>query len=156
MTSDIWNDETISRLMGRYVSYTGCSGNLRYKGVLIAVEYVTKTLTLAEKSLASNTGITEHVTGGYERRIAIQTVTWAQGDDVKIVDLYSSDDKLDEIITEKNVITTEILNYRKKSLQFEDNLLQQLVQPSKKSNSKNCNCNKQYLCEHEHDTTTIT
>ena len=132
MSSDIWNDGTIERLVGRYVSYTCCSGKLRHEGILIAVEYVTRTLTLAEKSLATNGGNKVHVTGGYEPPIALQTVPWAKGDDVKMIDLNSSDDTLDELIERKNFITTEILNYRQKPVQPTDNLWLQVVQLSTK------------------------
>ena len=124
MTSDIWNDGSIWPLMGRYVSYTGFSSQLIYEGVLVGVDHVRKTFTLAKYTLATNTGNKADVTGGYERRIAIQTITWAQGDDVKIVHLDNSDDDRDEIITEKN------------SRKFKANFLLELVRLSKIRKSK--------------------
>ena len=164
MTSDIWSGGAIARLVGRYVSYTGWSGKLQYDGVLIAVEYVTKTLTLATKSGDSSTGNKAHTTDRYGQRVVIQTVKWGQGDDIKVVDRASSDDTLCEINTRKISITKGIRDRRNGSLEFTDNLLQLLVQPKSKSlRSSPCASSSSLegkearsSCELEYDTTTIT
>ena len=49
MTTDIWNDGTILGLLGRYISVTGGSRRYRYEGVLVSVDDVSKTFTLARK-----------------------------------------------------------------------------------------------------------
>ena len=111
MATDIWNDGTIWRLVGRYISVTGGSRRYRYEGVLVSVDDVSKTFTLAKRFAAKDTGNIASVTG-------VTRVPWVQGDNVKIVDLFEADG-FDEIISDGN------------SRQFTDNFLLQVIRLSK-------------------------
>lgn len=115
MTADIWNDsKTLSGLIGRHLSVTGCSGQQTYKGVLISADPVSRSFVLVKKSV-SNGGLVNQTTvdslsdNKAKLDYQIQVVPWVRQDNI-ILD----EDALDGNVSNERIIDSS--NFKKQFL----------------------------------------
>jgi hypothetical protein len=117
MTSDLWNNaKTLSGLIGHLVSVTGCSGQQRYKGVLISADPVSKSVVLVKNSADSLPNQDEVLTNDKTKQFSYQLeiIPWVQLESIELHDKFNTNSTNEE---------AETLKFRKQFLNclFDDN-----------------------------------